>query len=200
MEKIFFQGDSITDAGRDKRNNHYLSGYSLIVANALGDKFEYVNYGLSGDTSRHVLLRHEKEFLHEKPDYLVYMIGINDVWRHFGDHLNDAVSKEECVSNIKEVIKISKRINPNVKIIYVEPYLVPGNIPALKNADQLFKSHLKEIRNNIPQLVDKYIYTYEEFLDLTKKGELISNDGVHPNEHGQEKIAHKIVDAINSLK
>ena len=38
--KIFFQGDSITDAGRDRSDNHNLAGYSLLVKNIFGDKFE----------------------------------------------------------------------------------------------------------------------------------------------------------------
>ena len=198
--KIFFQGDSITDAGRDKRDNHYLSGFSSKVANILGDEFEYVNYGLSGHTSRHVLLRHEKEFLKEKPDYLVYMIGINDVWRHYDGHDDDAVSEEECISNIIKVISVSRAINPQVKIIFVEPYFIAGPIPALKEATDVFKLFLKEIRNNIPQLVDKYIYTYEEFLELQTQGDTIADDGVHPNGFGQEKIANKIVEAIKSLE
>ena len=77
--KIFFQGDSITDAGRDRSDNHNLVGYSLLVKNTLGDNYEYVNYACSGDTSRQALKRHEAEFAREKPDILVLLIGVNDV-------------------------------------------------------------------------------------------------------------------------
>ncbi len=198
-KKIFFQGDSITDAGRNKKDNHFLSGYSEKVSYYLGNSFEYVNYGLSGNTSRHVLVRHRSEFEKEMPDFLVYMIGINDVWRHFDGHDSDAVSEEECISNIIKVLKISKEVNKKVKTIFIEPYFIAGQIPALINATEMFKSYLSKIRQIIPKYVDNYVYTYEEFLKETQEGRPISYDGVHPNEYGQEKIALKIADAINFL-
>lgn len=200
MKKIFFQGDSITDAGRDKRDNHFLSGYSLKVKEKLGKNFEYVNYGLSGNTSRQVLERHEKEIKAEKPDYLVLMIGINDVWRHFDGHDNDAVSKEECITNISNIIKQSKKQDPSLKTIFVEPYFIAGKIPALVNATEMFESFLYEIRSHIPMLVNSYIKTYEEFLFESSNGKTVADDGVHPNDYGQEKIALKIVQEINILE
>jgi len=199
MKKIFFQGDSITDAHRDRHDNHNLSGYSAKAAAILGDKYEYVNYACSGDTSRQVLARHEQEFLKEKADILVYMIGVNDVWRYYGADLSQAVPKEECVSNIKKVIEISKKINPNLKVVFIEPYLIPWKNVALKNAGELFESHLAYIRENIPQLVDYDVPTHEEFLELAKQEIYIADDGVHPNEFGEQKLAAKVVEAIKAI-
>lgn len=197
--KIFFQGDSITDWGRDRSDNHNLAGFSKLVADYFGDEFEYVNYGISADTTRKLLARHEKEFLNEKADILVLMIGINDVWRFFDNHLEDAVKEDECVSNIVKVVGITKEIDPNVKIIFLEPYLVPGPLPELKNARGQFESHLNAIRKNIPQLVDRYVETYEEFLGLTEKGIIVAGDGVHPSEIGLENLANKVIYSINDL-
>ena len=73
--KIFFQGDSITDAARDRSDNQNLAGYSLLVKNALGDNYEYVNYACSGDTSRQALQRHEVEFVREKHIIILVAIG-----------------------------------------------------------------------------------------------------------------------------
>ena len=42
MIKIFFQGDSITDADRDRSDNHFLHGFSLCTKELLGDSFEYL--------------------------------------------------------------------------------------------------------------------------------------------------------------
>lgn len=195
-KKIFFQGDSITDWGRDRSNNHNLAGYSQLVANHFGNQFEYVNYGISADTSRQLLARHEKEFLKEKADYLVFMIGINDVWRFFDGHLDAAVSEKECVSNITKIIEITRKIKPSVKIIFLEPYLVPGPLKELANARPEFERHWIAIRRSIPQLVDKYVETYEEFLGLTEKGIIVAGDGVHPSEIGLENLANKVINSI----
>lgn len=198
-QKIFFQGDSITDWGRDRSDNHNLAGFSQLVANHFGDKFEYVNYGISADTSRMLLARHEKEFLKEKADYLVMMIGINDVWRFFDGHIENAVDEKECVSNITKIVEITRRINPNVKIIFIEPYLVPGPLPELKHADGQFEKHLKQIKQKIPSIVDVYIPTHKEFLDLTNHGTIVAGDGVHPSEVGLELLAKKIINSISYL-
>ena len=53
--KILFQGDSITDAGRDKRNYHDLgNGYPKFAAAALREAcpdtdIEFINFGISGN-------------------------------------------------------------------------------------------------------------------------------------------------------
>ena len=53
--KLVFQGDSITDAGRDKRNYHDLGpGYPKFAAEhmtaALPDaEFEFLNFGIGGN-------------------------------------------------------------------------------------------------------------------------------------------------------
>ncbi|MBQ3228131.1 MAG: GDSL family lipase, partial [Clostridia bacterium] len=53
--KIVFQGDSITDAGRDKRNYHQLgAGYPKFAAEYISESFpdadiEFINLGISGN-------------------------------------------------------------------------------------------------------------------------------------------------------
>ena len=197
--KIFFQGDSITDCNRDRSDNHNLAGFSLKVANLLGDDYEYVNYGISGDTTRYVLSRHEKEFIKEKADIMVMMIGVNDVWRYFDGISHDAVDEIECVSNIKKIIEITRKINPYVQIIFLEPYLIIGYIPCLNNAKETFDAHLNMIQKEIPQLVDRYIPFAEDFLNRANNGELLADDGVHPNDKGQEVIADRIATAIKEI-
>ena len=50
--KILFQGDSITDAGRDKRNYHDMgNGYpkyasELLMSEFQDEKFEFINQGI----------------------------------------------------------------------------------------------------------------------------------------------------------
>ena len=53
--KIVFQGDSITDAGRDRRNYHDMgNGYpkyaSELIQKAHPDtEFEFINFGIGGN-------------------------------------------------------------------------------------------------------------------------------------------------------
>lgn len=197
--KIFFQGDSITDAGRDRSDNHNLAGYSQFVKNALGEHYEYVNYACSGDTSRQALARHEAEFAHEKPDILVYLIGVNDVWRNVDHVVESMTTSEEFIDNVTKVITISKTINPNVKIIFLEPYLMPGSSQVYERGFSLYQYNVSLLRKHIKPLVDQYVETQDYIQKHTTEEFEFTTDGVHPNIHGQQYLAKKVVDAINAL-
>ena len=195
--KIFFQGDSITDAGRDRRDNHNLSGYTQLIKNKLGDRYEYVNYACSGDTSRQALSRHEAEFNKEKPDILVLLIGINDVWRNV-DHIAESMTtSEEFIDNVVKIINISKNINPKLKIIFLEPYLMPGPTQVYERGFLLYKHNVSLLRKHVKPLVDKYVELQDYFEKNTTDNFKFTDDGVHPNTNGQVFLAEKIISALN---
>ena len=64
--RLVFQGDSITDAGRDKRNYHDLGpGYPKFAAEhmtaALPDvEFEFLNFGIGGKARSHSGLQYPR--------------------------------------------------------------------------------------------------------------------------------------------
>ena len=196
--KIFFQGDSITDAGRDRSDNHNLAGYSLLVKNILGDKFEYVNYACSGDTSRQALQRHEAEFAHEKPDILVLLIGVNDVWRNVDNVIESMTTSEEFIDNVTKIINISKRINPDVKIILLEPYLMPGSSLVYERGFSLYEHNVSLLRKHVKPLVDKYVELQDYIQKHTTEEFTFTFDGIHPNINGEQYLAKKVVEAITT--
>jgi lysophospholipase L1-like esterase len=88
---ILFQGDSITDAGREKEkelpNNpkSFGSGYAFLAAsallNALPEKnLTIYNRGISGNKVFQLANRWDKDCLDLKPDVLSILIGVNDYW------------------------------------------------------------------------------------------------------------------------
>lgn len=194
--KIFFQGDSITDAGRDRSDNHNLAGYSLLVKNTLGDNYEYVNYACSGDTSRQALERHEAEFTREKPDILVLLIGVNDIWRNVDNVIESMTTSEEFIDNVTRIINISKTINPRVKIIFLEPYLMPGSTQVYERGLSLYKYNISLLKKHIKPLVNQYVELQDYIQKHTAEEFVFTEDGVHPNINGQQYLAKKVVDAI----
>lgn len=199
MIKIFFQGDSITDADRDKRDNHFLKGFSLCTSEYLGDSFEYVNYGISGDTSRSVLKRHEQEFLKEKPDILVLMIGINDVWRNVDNVVDEMTTSEEFIENVKKTLEISKRINPEVKIIFLEPYLLPGPNNVHKLGFDLYQRNIELLRKYVKPIVDQYIVLQDDIFSAMEKGVVLTTDGIHPNIEGAQFLGRVVTKAVKAI-
>ena len=86
--KILFQGDSITDAGRDRQNCHDLGkGYPLYAAEFIKAahpemEFEFIDLGISGNQTKDLVARLDKDFIDVQPDIVSIMIGINDVWHN----------------------------------------------------------------------------------------------------------------------
>ena len=74
--KILFQGDSITDAGRDYNDIHNLGhGYPLYSAeeikNAFPDEeFEFIDLGISGNRAENLRDRWTKDAIEIQPDVI----------------------------------------------------------------------------------------------------------------------------------
>ncbi len=94
-DKILFTGDSITDCGRKRPVGEGLwdgvgTGYVRQIDNILTAVYPDVNLhimntGISGNTSRELLDRVEEDVVALGADYVVFMIGINDIWRQFDE-------------------------------------------------------------------------------------------------------------------
>ena len=88
--KILFQGDSITDAGRDYDNYHNMgNGYpkyaSELIKEAYPDiAFEFFNFGISGNRTGQLFDRLYPEAIVHDPDIISILIGINDIWHRYG--------------------------------------------------------------------------------------------------------------------
>ena len=87
--KILFQGDSVTDAGRDRSQSSDMGfGYpkyaSAMLEDAFSDiDFAFVNLGISGNRTEDLVARMQSDFIEIQPDIVSVMIGINDVWHHY---------------------------------------------------------------------------------------------------------------------
>ena len=85
--RVLFQGDSITDMGRDRGDIRNMgSGYPLFVASnfrAARPNFDidFFDLGISGDRVRDLRARWQSDCLDLRPDVLSVLIGINDTWR-----------------------------------------------------------------------------------------------------------------------
>lgn len=197
--KVMFQGDSITDADRNRSDNHFMAGYTQFVKDEFGDEIEFVNYGISGNTSRQVLARHVNEVNLVKPDILVMLVGINDVWRNVEKVLEDATTSDEFIENILKIIDATRKAVPNGKIIFIEPFLLPGSSGIYEGGFDLYKKNMSLVKEKVPQLVDKYISLQDFFLKNTTPEMIYIRDGVHPNENGQKVLAEYVSKSIIDL-
>ena len=90
MKTILFQGDSITDAGRNFQDDAYMGyGYATMTAGKIAvdypGQYNVVNKGISGNRIVDVYARMKKDILNLNPSFMTILIGINDVWHEIAD-------------------------------------------------------------------------------------------------------------------
>ena len=128
-----FQGDSITDAGRDKRRqgiNDARSlgiGYpSLIAAELLRDyptkQLKISNRGISGNKVPDLAKRWEADCLNLKPDVLSILIGVNDIWHKLNGRYEGTV--EQYQKGFAELLAKTRAALPKVRLVICEPFVL----------------------------------------------------------------------------
>ena len=204
MMRILFQGDSITDAGRDYRNYFNLgNGYPRYAAENLRALFpekelEFINLGISGNRTDQLFDRLYPDAIALEPDVISILIGVNDVWHRFGAN-RIATTDEQIALNYRTILTELKS-KTKAKIVMIAPYVLDNNdfLPikeALKPVQAIIRSLAKEF-------ADLYIpldELFEEALKTQPAPKYYSADGVHPNENGARFIGKIYADAVKNL-
>ena len=201
--RLLFQGDSITDAGRDKRNYHDLgNGYpkyaaELIKAAHLDLDIEFINLGIGGNRTSQLFDRLYSDAIAFQPDVISILIGINDIWhRHdFKILTTDA----QIALNYRCILERIKK-ETNAKIVILSPYVLDAEDKDYLRED--LKTVLPIVRELAAEFADVYIPLDEKFAEAISNQPsplYYSRDGVHPNANGAEFIGKLYADEIEEL-
>ena len=198
--KILFQGDSITDADRDRSNYHNMGyGYAASVVEKLTAKypdvdFEFINLGLSGNRTDQLFDRLTPDCVELDPDIISVLIGINDVWHRY-EYEFIPTTDEQIALNFKCILERIKR-DTKAKLLVFQPF-TEGEDQARMQPDV---DRLIDIVNST---AEKYADTYIKLNDIIHANEhygeehYFTRDGVHPNPNGAEFLAKLYVEAIS---
>ena len=210
MKKILFQGDSITDCGRSREVlTDVGNGYPYLVRAHYGlgkpGQFEIVNRGISGNRSVDVYARIKADIINLKPDYLSILMGVNDVWHELAIGNGVATAKFEKIYTmlIEEVLEAL----PDVKLMILEPYALPGAATegTLEDGSDkytVFRRDTEEKAAACRRVAEKFNIPFvplQAKLDEMQKAygtESVSGDGVHPNVTGHLLIARAWMEAF----
>ncbi len=201
--KILFQGDSITDAGRDRRNYHDVGpGYpkyasEQIAADFPDVEFEFLNFGISGNRTCQLFDRIYHDGIAFQPDVISILIGINDVWHRYSDNI--ATTFEQIEVNYRSILERIKR-ETNAKIVILAPFVLdaPSAAHLCKDAEVL-QGIVRELAR---KYADAYIPLDEEFkaaVSAQPEPLYYSADGVHPNDNGRAFIGALYAKAVKPL-
>ena len=203
--RILFQGDSITDADRERsRDAHLGVGYPNLVAAKLGfeepGKYEFFNRGISGNRSIDVLARIKCDLINLKPDVLSILMGINDVWHELA--AENGVSTEDYETYYDMFISHVKAELPDTRIIMLEPFVLKG--PATEEKWDEFRSGAEEKAAAAARVAKKHgiqfvplMAKFDEAAKLAEP-EYWLKDGVHPTPMGHELIAREWLNAFKN--
>ena len=202
--KILFQGDSITDAGRDRRNYHNMgNGYpkyaSALIAEAFPETdFEFINFGISGNRTCQLFDRLYKDGIEFQPDIISILIGVNDIW-HRGGGEKIETTDAQIETNYRAILE-RLRSQTNAKILILTPYLLDcDNKEWIREG---LKTVLPIIEKLAKEFADAYVPLHELFEEALKtqpQPQYYSGDGVHPNSNGAEFIGKQYFEAIRPL-
>ena len=184
-ERVVFFGDSITEF------------WSIVNRNFFANK-NYINRGISGQTTPQMLIRFRADVIALQPTLVVILAGINDIAGNTG------ISTIEMITdNIFSMIDIANANNIKVILCSVLPafdfHWRPNQEPIekIKILNEILKEYA--FANNI-EFIDYYNSMVDDRQGLKKE---LSDDGVHPNQNGyqvMQPLAEKAIKVALNIK
>ncbi|WP_353127499.1 SGNH/GDSL hydrolase family protein [Parapedobacter pyrenivorans] len=197
---ILFQGDSITDAGRDKNNdapnnNGALgNGYALLAAADLlrahaPKQLKIYNKGISGNKVHQLDARWEDDCVAIKPNILSILIGVNDYWHTLSGNYDGTIQVYR--DDYRKLLDRTLKALPNVKLVIGEPFAV-NNVKAVTDAWWPAFDEYRHAAQEIAHAYNAAFVPYQRVFDEASKTVAPSywtGDGVHTTLAGAQLMA-----------
>lgn len=197
---IVFQGDSVTDADRDRTSIADLgSGYPAILASMLLAEHPELeltvyNRGISGNRTRDLLERWDDDCLALAPSVVSILIGVNNVWRRYDS--NDPTDAATFRSEYHELLDRTRAAGVR-EIIMLEPFVLP--VPEDRRAwREDLDPKITVCRELAAEFGARYVPLDGIFNAASTRvaPEYWASDGVHPSLAGHGLIARSWMDAV----
>ena len=204
---ILFQGDSITDAGRNREepsanNNRALgNGYALLAAAQLlhqhsTQQISVYNRGISGNKVYQLAERWDADCLKLKPSILSILIGVNDYWHTLSSGYNGTV--ETYRNDYKKLLDNTLSALPNVKLIIGEPFAING-VKAVTDAWYPAFDGYRQAASDIATEYNAVFIPYQHVFDKVIQQvppAYWTSDGVHTTLAGAQLMAETWLNTI----
>ena len=203
-QTILFTGDSITDCGRGRPvglraglGNGYVALVDSLLASAHPDqRVRVLNTGISGNTVVDLDARWQTDVLDLDPDWLAVMIGINDVWRRFDNHLDpDQVTIDRYERVYRELLKQTR---PRLQgLVLMTPYYIEANTTdPLRTEMDAYGRVVNALAGEFDAVFVDTQAAFDAYLRHRPTQELCG-DRVHPNQTGHMILARAFLHAMD---
>lgn len=200
---VLFQGDSITDAGRNREDPNDLGrGYALFTAawfraNHPELNVKFLNRGIGGNTIRDLDARWEADCIELKPTWLSVLVGINDAAGRY--HHDRVISIEEFEGTYRRLLQ--KAVDTSVKgIVLIEPFVLPTDPSRVQWREDL-DPKIEAVRRLARDFEAPLIPTDGLFAQVSARTSLEywMPDGVHPTPAGHALMAQAWLRAVGAF-
>ena len=198
---VLFQGDSVTDCGRDRTDQAPNStsalgtGYPLLIASTLlmsqpARGWQCFNRGTSGDKVPDLSARWAVDTLGLKPSVLSVLVGVNDYWRRRTHGYKGTLHDYE--SALTALLDSTRKALPSIRLVVVEPFVLrTGAVDATWFPDFADR---QAAAARVAQRVGATFVTLQATFDTlasTPGPAYWASDGVHPTAAGHAVIAER---------
>jgi Lysophospholipase L1 and related esterases len=198
---VLFQGDSVTDACRDRGigdPGHMLGhGYPNLVAGDVAQRFPqrritFLNRGCSGDRASDLYARWNEDALSLRPDLISILVGVNDVWRCMKGEPSGAFDRYERA--YRGILEDTAEFLPDCGLALCEPFILNTGAPAEDWPEWSRRIHAQQeiVRELAAEFGAAFVPLQAEF-DTASHNAPASwwlYDGVHPSPAGHRVIAN----------
>lgn len=197
---VLFQGDSITDCGRDRQNeataNHNGAlgqGYASKIAGELLARYpdrnlQIYNRGISGNRVVDLYARWKCDAINLQPDCISILIGVNDTWHEF--NWNNGVECDRYEQVYRMLLEFTRARLPKTRLVLCEPFVLPVGVVKPE-----WEEDIKIRREIVGRLAGEFGATHVPFQKLFDEAvkeapaEYWLGDGVHPSPAGHARMA-----------
>jgi lysophospholipase L1-like esterase len=200
-KKVIFFGDSITQAGVQPY------GYITIMQEMLEQQnisnYNLIGAGINGNKVDDLYSRMDRDVLSKSPQIVVIYVGVNDVWHKKTP--GGGTDTEKFEKFYRAIITKLEAID--AKIVVCTPAVIGEKNDFSNELDDDLNKYCDIIRNITTELhipladIRKAFLDFEEKnnTDNTEKG-LLTTDGVHLNNKGNELVAELMWNVIKEIK
>lgn len=204
---ILFQGDSITDVGRDRKRqiaNHPAAlgrGYPFFIAGGLLSShrdadLQIHNRGISGNKVPDLQKRWQEDCIDLKPDVLSILIGVNDIWHKLNGRYDGTV--ETYDEGYRSLLQETQQQLPDTRIVICEPFVLRCGAVNDKWFPEF--EQRRQAARKIASDLKLTLVPFQEMFDDATTGNVPpqywAGDGVHPTIAGHALMAKTWRDTV----
>lgn len=197
---VLFQGDSITDCGRNRGqenpNTGLGGGYAARLAGDLLDArpglgLRFYNRGISGNRVVDLYARWRVDAINLRPDLISILIGVNDTWHGFKQ--DNGVEVDRYARIYRMLLDYTRECLPEARLVIMEPFVLPVGV-----VEPPWEEEMRARRDAVRSIAEEYgavfVPLQEPFEAAARRGGGPAHwlgDGVHPTPAGHALIARE---------